>query len=786
MQQVLIRAMALLKRPFVAGAALAIAVGGATLARIPLLRAPGFELAEVLTLALGVLGGGVGIAAAKQERRLLQGMGQRPVDARRLDDPLAAAWSASAASALLLVAATWVPIVVSILASLVSTPCDPWAKFGFVPWLTLPTLLLASAAGVCVGFLTRRAWTALLLYWALVVGSLVPTLWPLYFGPQVFAFNVFLGFFPGPIYDEVLELSGGLFASRLEATALAFFFVSLAGWWLDAKQGTLSRPSWRPVAAGCALLGLAAVGLIERRATALGLRTTYASLTTVLDGSRESEHFVIHYPRATPAEQVDRWVRDAEFRWHQIADRLKLTARDKRHLYFYASAEQKARWVGADRTQFAKPWQGSAHLNAGGTPHGTLRHELVHLLAAEWATGILKVPTAWGVFTAMPLVEGLAVAVDGPPGDVSLHRDVAAMRAAGLAPSLTHLFTGGNFYSAAGPRAYAAAGSFVRYLLDTYGHERLRSLYAKPRFAPAYGKHLKPLVEEWERFVDALPLTEKDVAHAAARFRQNSVFGRSCAREVASLEAQAYAALAHDTPLALRLFERCAAIDPQEPRFALGRAEALLRLGRTQEAAVDLAAWEQKLNAHPTLAAEVALVRADVELALHGAERAATVLDRALSRPAAPEVLRAAHIKRMALGQPKLMPVVRDFFNKEMPSELKLLALARARERMPREPALEYLYGRRLAALGAPRAASESLALAASTSLPDEVAEETHRLLVQSLYLAGDCLGVKDAAGRVPDIGRGLLPLVREYVERCEFEARTFQGHLTPPDPLGP
>src|SRR5262245_38436451 len=75
MEQVLIRALALLRRPLVAGVLLAVGVGGAMLVRLPLLRVPGFELSQTLTLVLGLFGGGVGIAAARQERRLLQGTG---------------------------------------------------------------------------------------------------------------------------------------------------------------------------------------------------------------------------------------------------------------------------------------------------------------------------------------------------------------------------------------------------------------------------------------------------------------------------------------------------------------------------------------------------------------------------------------------------------------------------------------------------------------------------------------------------------------------------------------
>src|SRR6476469_10903648 len=85
MRQVLIRALALLKRPFVAVVALLIAGGGSALVFAPLFGVPGYELSEAVALATGLLGGIVGAAAGFQERRLIQGKDPRPKLALRVD-----------------------------------------------------------------------------------------------------------------------------------------------------------------------------------------------------------------------------------------------------------------------------------------------------------------------------------------------------------------------------------------------------------------------------------------------------------------------------------------------------------------------------------------------------------------------------------------------------------------------------------------------------------------------------------------------------------------------------
>ncbi|MGZ3461511.1 MAG: hypothetical protein ACXU86_23725, partial [Archangium sp.] len=69
MRQVLFRAIELVRRPPVLVLAGALALGGSALIFLPLFGVPGFELGLTLSIAVGLLGGGVGIAAVHQERR---------------------------------------------------------------------------------------------------------------------------------------------------------------------------------------------------------------------------------------------------------------------------------------------------------------------------------------------------------------------------------------------------------------------------------------------------------------------------------------------------------------------------------------------------------------------------------------------------------------------------------------------------------------------------------------------------------------------------------------------
>src|SRR5208282_6939772 len=119
---------------------------GVVSTQVALLDVPGYELAEALTLFGGLLGGALGIAAARTTR------GRQ--------------WPARTA----LAAGCWIALGVVgatalvILGALLGRRCDPWAGLVFILLLPLPTAFLATALGACCGRLGTRRWIAGLAY----------------------------------------------------------------------------------------------------------------------------------------------------------------------------------------------------------------------------------------------------------------------------------------------------------------------------------------------------------------------------------------------------------------------------------------------------------------------------------------------------------------------------------------------------------------------------------------------------------------------------------------------
>ncbi len=779
MAQVLIRTGSVFRRIPVALTWLLLAGAGAALVALPLFGLPGYELSAALALGQGLLGGIAGIAAARLERRLIRSIDPRPRNAKRFDSALTSTLNAGAAACLVNFSALVPPLLASVLYALSSTRCNPFSHIGFFPLLTIPSAILSGTVGVFVGFATRRVWTASVLYFAILLSSLAVTVPPILFGPQVFAFNHLLGYVPGPLYDEALSVTSALGWFRLETLLLAMTVIVWPALMLDMKSGSLTRPHLRPGAA-LLLVGLiAAIVTLEERGPQLGTRMNDAVLEEKLGGKRESEHFVLHHPRGKPKDELDRLVRDLEFRHAQISDFLGGSPPGKVHVWWYRSAQEKQALVGAGGTQFAKPWRREVHVNEAPFPHPVLKHELVHAMAAPFGSAPFGVTaTLGGLLANAGIIEGLAVAADDPVDDLTLHEWAAGMKQQKLLPDVRQLLAPTGFYAAPASRAYTAAGSFIRWLGQTHGGEKLRALYARGDFSNVYGQSLDSLASEWEKSLDALPLEPSAINQAFGRFRRGSLFARPCAREVARLSNEAAELLQSAPDEAVARYQRCAQLQPDEPGYALAQANALQKSGRKAEAGDVLATLWLTVKDQPGPAAEVAMARGDLAWARGKPTEARTYFTSILTLDPAPAMDRTARVKLAALENPEAGKALWSYF-KPGGEDVKLLVLREALKGSPSDVFLSYLLGRRLAQGSAPALALPYLAAAlVPATLPESIRKETLRLQLEALFLSGDCAGVKDAVGKLPSFSTAFTVRAKEWEARCAFEQRAFGGPL--------
>ena len=627
---------------------------------LPLADHLGYELSELVAIAAGTLGAAPGIAAARTETESSTRALARAV------------WFSLWALAL--------PLAIILLNAVRRPACDPLGGLVLYLALAAPSALLAATAGVACGFLLRRG--AGFLYAAIFLASLAFALLPLARGPQVFAFHHFAGMYPGPIYDEAIRPTPALWFFR---ACTLLYAGGCAGIAILAGP---PRPRRRGLA--IALVFSAAAGWMSMHAEQFHWKASAAQLDAELGGRIETEHLVLHFPREKKDEERALFARDAEIDVRAVAQFLGVSPQEKIDVWLYRSAEEKRTLLGAAETSFTKPWLRQIHTNDAPAPHPILRHELVHAIGAQLARGPWGVPGRLrGLLPDMALVEGVAVAGDWPPGEFTIHEQARAILDLKLLPDLGRLFSPGLFYAESGPRAYTAAGSFIRWLWETRGPQYVYKVYAGRSALDA-----RALGPDYLRFLAALPERARAVALASQRYAAPSLARRRCPHEVAALSREA--SQSRDPPRAVELWSRCAKLEPDDPNLlvALRRAQLLARDPITARAT------EARALAHPKLSlplrAQLLTEAGDAAWKAGDAAAALARYEEAAKLPQAEPLERSLTVRLRAIRDPATWPALRPLLTEAAPPPEVLLELRDLDLARPRDGLAAYLIAKQL------------------------------------------------------------------------------------------
>ena len=525
------------------------------LANMPLFNILAFEFCAVLALGISFAGAHVPLTVVQQMKRqpdaLTGSAGQIVVRCYR---------SALIFNFGLLV----LPLVIILLNSLRIKNCNFGEGFLFFFLLPVISCAYTTAAGTFFAFWIKRRWLAYLAYLGYLSVSCIPMVINLIFHPPVFAYHPTFGYFPGPIYDFVIPITSTLLIARAETLLWTFLFLGLTVSICEIGRDTGLMPQlrWRKLfkpltkRVGLYLLIVCLFGF-QFYAGALGIRPTRGDIARKLGGFRETAHFEIFYARELETE-IERIVEDCEFQYAQVSAYLipdggKLSR--KVRAYVYASTDQKKQLIGAGNTSVEDPFGHGFHIHAQGFPHPVLKHELAHVFTVPWSP--LKVSLKIG------LHEGIAVAADWDEGRLTAHQWAKAMRQMEIAPPLSAII-GLGFWGHAGSRSYLLAGSFVRFLVDTYGIEKFKGVFPTGNFLKHYAKNLSTLEAEWNTFLETVPLQDDDVAYATYRLKRPSVFEQVCAHEMAALRDTAWQAYYRkDFATAVETFETMLSDEPE-------------------------------------------------------------------------------------------------------------------------------------------------------------------------------------------------------------------------------
>ncbi|HWP82977.1 MAG TPA: hypothetical protein VNN76_10025 [Bacteroidota bacterium] len=641
--------------------------------QVPLFNYLGFEFSVLLAAVLSFLSGLVAIAYFQTSTSLAETVKKTTL-----------------ASAVLL----FVPLVILSVNALFVKNCSFVDGIIYYLLLPLPSVIFSVALAFLLCALNVR-WKKSWFVVALIV-ILLQIPYVTFAGVQIFAFNPVVGYFPGITYDESLDILDRLILYRLVIVAAGALFL-LAAVLLDRKRrglGLLRLSRGEQIVA--AVFTVIVVGAIVS-SHRLGFSSSEEFVRERLGGFIETDHFEITYPvDAVDEERLNNLVRLHEFQFDQLTRELRVAPHKKIKSFLYATAEQKGRLIGAGRTNIAKPWLWQLHINLEDVER-SLRHELVHVLAADFGFPLLRVSLNSG------LIEGLAMATERTAFGEHLHRLAAMAFATNTEFDVKELFSVTGFMRAHQGMSYTMAGSFCRFLIDRYGLRRFKRVYRTGSFVSAYNKRIEDLVHEWQQFLSGFRISRSHLMKGAYLFQRPSIFRKECARVIADLNETAR------TMFQQKQYERAfrsaqKALTHTNAGESINLyAQSLLRLGRYEEVIGFVHRWIQDSSVGHTLI-PLYLVLGDAQVAVGPESFGVGNLDRA--RESYEELITAnlslslseeAAIRVEMLRDPLIGKTIYPVILKTVEDSVALQLLRQTLEKHPSNQVVRYLLAREFA-----------------------------------------------------------------------------------------
>jgi tetratricopeptide (TPR) repeat protein len=644
------------------------------------------------------------------------------------------------------------PLSLLALNALRGQACDPWSGLAFMalgPW---PSVTLGALIGATASLFPRPL---LMLACALLLplSNVGRAAHDFVTTPGIFAFGHLFGYFPGTLYDRQVDVPTAWYTLRTLTIVIS------AGLWTfvvlardpESSRYAFARLARHPLWCAAVVLSAAVTFLMARKSHALGHTTSSAHVAHKLGLAVESAHCRVVVPSELSRNEAHGLAEECELRIRQHERALGVREDARITAYFFRSPAEKRALMGAARVYIAKPWRREAYLQLAGLPHPVLAHELAHVVARHASDGPFGVPgKLFGLIPEPTLVEGLAVALEPSSRDeLTPHQWAKAAKLAKVAPPLASLL-GPRFLGQNQALAYTLAGSFLRYVLDTYGPAKVRGIYRSGDVPGTLGRSFAELEKSWEAALSALPLPAQAEALARQRFERPGVFSQVCPHLVERLEGELGAVLsAGDGVRAERVCKELLAIDPGNTGTRATYAGTLAERGDTQGVARELRALRGPPSAPASVVARAECLVADASYVRGDFAAARAAYQRLLSAPQAEAELRQLEVKVLALeaGEPMRSITAELLIGRagRPPDARTAMHLIRRLYPLRRDGLAHYLEGRQLALAGRPDLARPLLEAALERGL------STRRLRVEAARNAAVVsflVGALDAAAR--------------------------------------
>lgn len=511
----------------------------------------------------------------------------------------------------------------------------------------------------------RRKVLAVLLSLAGPLTGVAVSLWRFFSSPMIFAFDPFVGYFSGTLYDTVIEPGPAILTYRLGS----FATLCAAALWASVLERRDDRPFGlvldlrttrsRALASLALLATLASVGNVLF-GTKLGHFSTAASIAKDLGAEKHGERCDVVYPATTREQEAKLLVKDCDEQVVAVSSALGVKGPERVRAFFFRDAEDKKRLMGAAHTYIAKPWREEVYLQLGGYPHPVLGHEVAHVVAGTFGRGPFRIAgQAGGLLPNPGLIEGIAVAASPDDEDLSDAQWGHAMMQLGLLPNMGRVFSLG-FLGDASAKSYTLAGAFIEWLAKTHGMETVRSWYGGADVTALTGKDWPALDGAFREYLASVPLPEEAESFAKAKFARPGIFGRKCPHLVDALRHEAD--VCRDTQRfeeAIRLYREVLAKDASDFASQQSVAAVQRRHGDRAAGEADLLAMTKSEKVPRTFRDRAEEALADADFIDGNYAQAAKRYEGLAARSLDEDAARTLEVKAFGATNPDARPSVR-------------------------------------------------------------------------------------------------------------------------------
>ncbi|MGE5846413.1 MAG: tetratricopeptide repeat protein [Ignavibacteria bacterium] len=412
----------------------------------------------------------------------------------------------------------FIPLLIGIINALLSVGCSLTEGLFFYLIIAVPAVIVGLSLGMLSSLLVKKFKLILflLIYFLLLFSPLLE----IYLNPQVYFYNPVIAYFPGTIYDEALSINTRMVVYRL-LNLIYFGIIFILAYRSYFKIGSLTKKS--------ALFFLIPFGAaFIYFSPTFGYSTTLTRLQEKLNKEIETPHFIIRYSPGIDEKFIKSLALHHEYFYEELKNYLKCEPKEKIKSFIFGNSQDKKEFIGSANADIAKPWLYQIY-TVSGNYEETLKHEIAHCFSAEFGEGLFKLADNFNP----SLIEGIASAADPLFDENYVDYAAAVAYKNGYRINLENLFGYFSFFGNVSSLSYVYAGSFTKFLINSYGIQKYKRLYKNLDFREVYGISLELLSRQFFGYLRKINV-EGTRNQAKYYYGRKSIFYKTCPRYAAN------------------------------------------------------------------------------------------------------------------------------------------------------------------------------------------------------------------------------------------------------------